>query len=82
MLSSRVERMVYGYDASVFRGTELLAVVLPETALQVAQLVRWCQQHHVPYVARGTGTGISGAAIPTHGGLVHCHGAHEPGAGD
>ena len=70
VLSSRAERLVYGYDASVFRGMELLAVVLPETAQQIARLVTWCQRHRVPYLARGTGTGISGAAIPTHGGLV------------
>lgn len=68
--ASRAERTVYGYDASVFRGAEVLAVVFPESTQQVAQLVRWCQRHTVPYVARGTGTGISGAAIPTHGGLV------------
>ena len=35
VLSSRAERTVYGYDASVFRGMELLAVVLPETAQQI-----------------------------------------------
>lgn len=70
VLSSRAERTVYGYDASVFRGSELLAVVFPETAQQIARLVIWCQQHRVPYLARGTGTGISGAAIPTHGGVV------------
>jgi glycolate oxidase len=70
VLSSRAERSVYGYDASVFRGAELLAVVLPETAQQVSRLVTWCQRHQVPYLPRGTGTGISGAAIPTHGGLI------------
>ena len=70
LLSSRAERTVYGYDASVFRGRELLAVVFPETTQHVACLVTWCQQQQVPYVARGTGTGISGAAIPTHGGVV------------
>lgn len=70
VLSSRAERTVYGYDASVFRGTELLAVVFPDTAQHVSRLVVWCQQHGVPYLARGTGTGISGAAIPTHGGVV------------
>ena len=70
VLSSRAERSVYGYDASVFRGAELLAVVLPETAQQISRLVTWCRRHQVPYLARGTGTGISGAAIPTHGGLV------------
>ena len=70
VLSSRAERTVYGYDASVFRGMELLAVVFPDTAQHIARLVTWCQHHHVPYLARGTGTGISGAAIPTHGGVV------------
>jgi glycolate oxidase len=70
VLSSRAERTVYGYDASVFRGSELLAVVFPETTQQISRLVTWCQQHRVPYLARGAGTGISGAAIPTHGGLV------------
>src|SRR5262245_56141694 len=44
VLSTRAERTVYSYDASVFRGTELLAVVLPETAQQIARLVIWCQR--------------------------------------
>jgi len=70
VVASRAERTVYGYDASVFRGQELLAVVFPDTARQIARLVTWCQQHRVPYLARGTGTGISGAAIPTQGGVV------------
>ena len=70
VVSSRAERTVYGYDASVFRGQELLAVVFPDTAQHIARLITWCQQHRVPYLARGTGTGISGAAIPTHGGVV------------
>ncbi|GIX48946.1 MAG: FAD-binding protein [Candidatus Tectimicrobiota bacterium] len=70
VLTSRAERAVYCYDASVFRGRDLLAVVFPETATQVSQIVRWCHQHRVPYIARGTGTAISGGAIPTHGGIV------------
>ena len=70
VLKTRAERAVYGYDASVFRGTELLAVVLPTTAEQISRLVVWCRDRSVPYVARGTGTGISGGAIPTHGGVV------------
>jgi len=70
VLSSRAERTVYGYDASVFRGSELLAVVFPDSAPHISRLVIWCQHHRVPYLARGTGTGISGAAIPTQGGVV------------
>ena len=70
VLSSRAERSVYTYDASVFRGRDLFGVVLPESAQQVSQLVQWCRQHGIPYIARGSGTAISGGSIPTHGGLM------------
>jgi glycolate oxidase len=70
VLASRAERAVYCYDASVFRGRDVLAVVLPQTAQQIAQIVVWCNQHNTSYIARGAGTAISGGAIPMHGGLV------------
>ena len=38
VLTSRADCAVYGYDASVFLGQEVLAVVFPETTLEVAQL--------------------------------------------
>ena len=77
VLSSRAERTVYGYDASVFRGTELLAVVLPETSQQISRLVTWCQRHQVPYLARGTGTGIrlNSSAVFTNGSAAYSNGA-------
>ncbi|MGQ4808345.1 putative FAD-linked oxidoreductase [Candidatus Entotheonellaceae bacterium PAL068K] len=68
--TSRAERTVYSYDASVFRGRDLLAVVFPDTAAQIARLVTWCNQHDMPYIARGAGTAISGGSIPTHGGIT------------
>jgi glycolate oxidase len=70
VLTSRAERTVYSYDASVFRGTHPLAVVFPDTAQQIAQLVAWCNQHRIPYIARGTGTAISGGSIPIHSGIT------------
>ena len=70
VLTSRAERTVYSYDASVFRGHDLLAVVFPDTAAQVSRLVTWCNQHGIPYIARGSGTAISGGLIPTHGGIT------------
>lgn len=70
VLTSRAERTVYCYDASVFRGRDVLAVVFPDNAGQIVQLVTWCRQHGVPYIARGTGTSISGGSIPTHGGIM------------
>ncbi len=70
VLTSRAERTVYSYDASVFRGRELLAVVFPDSAEEIARLVTWCNQHNIPYIARGAGTAISGGSISTHGGIM------------
>jgi glycolate oxidase len=39
-------------------------VVLPESAEQVAAVVRACAAAGVPFVARGSGTGLSGGALP------------------
>ncbi|GAB2493691.1 FAD-linked oxidase C-terminal domain-containing protein [Pseudoxanthomonas sangjuensis] len=46
------------------------AVALPRTREQVAAIVRACRAHRVPVVARGAGTGTTGAAVPTLGGVV------------
>ncbi len=45
-------------------------VVLPSTAAQVAEIVRSCHLHGVPFVARGAGTGLSGGALPVADGIV------------
>ena len=45
-------------------------VVLPKTAAEIAQLARLCTQHRVPLVVRGAGTGYTGGAVPTRGGIV------------
>jgi len=42
-----------------------LAVVRPGSTAEVAALLRLAEQHRVPVVARGSGTGLSGAAIPS-----------------
>src|SRR5919109_1372796 len=70
VLTSRADCATYGYDASVFQGEEIVAVALPESTTEVAQIIRLARQAKIPYLARGTGTGISGGAIPTQGGLV------------
>jgi glycolate oxidase len=47
-----------------------MAVVLPETSEQVAQVLRACQAMNVPVVARGAGTGLSGGAMPHSEGIT------------
>jgi glycolate oxidase len=45
-------------------------VVRPATAEQVADVVRLAAAEGVPVTARGSGTGLSGAAIPSAGGIL------------
>jgi glycolate oxidase len=45
-------------------------VVLPETTEQLAAVVRACAEHGVPFVARGSGTGLSGGALPRADGVL------------
>ncbi|WP_018655074.1 FAD-linked oxidase C-terminal domain-containing protein [Actinomadura flavalba] len=45
-------------------------VVLPESAEHVAAIVRACVEENVPYVARGSGTGLSGGALPRTDGVL------------
>jgi glycolate oxidase len=45
-------------------------VVLPETAEQIAAVVRICNEYGVPFVARGAGTGLSGGALPRTDGVL------------
>jgi D-lactate dehydrogenase len=47
-----------------------LGVALPSTREQVQAIVRACREHGVPLVGRGAGTGTTGAAVPTAGGIV------------
>src|SRR5919198_1456587 len=46
------------------------AVVLPGTAEEVQRVVRACHQAVVPWVARGSGTGLSGGALPIEEGIL------------
>ncbi|SNX27960.1 glycolate oxidase [Polynucleobacter meluiroseus] len=47
-----------------------LAVALPETEAQVTQILKICFDMQVPIVPRGSGTGLSGGAMPISQGLV------------
>jgi len=45
-------------------------VVLPQNAHQVQHCVRVCHELRVPFVARGSGTGLSGGALPHADGVL------------
>ncbi|HEY1025374.1 MAG TPA: FAD-linked oxidase C-terminal domain-containing protein [Sphingobacteriaceae bacterium] len=45
-------------------------VVKPQTTEQVSQLLKLCNEHVIPVTPRGGGTGLSGGALPVHGGVL------------
>jgi glycolate oxidase subunit GlcD len=45
-------------------------VVLPGSAEEVASVLEWCYSNDVALVARGGGTGLTGGAVATEGGVV------------
>ena len=47
-----------------------LGIALPTTIDQVQAIVRACRLHRVALVARGAGTGTTGAAVPLQGSIV------------
>jgi glycolate oxidase len=47
-----------------------LAVALPEDEAQVIAIIKICHQLEIPIVPRGSGTGLSGGAMPITNGLV------------
>ena len=45
-------------------------VVLPANTEEIAAIARLCNAERVPLVVRGAGTGYTGGAVPTRGGVV------------
>jgi D-lactate dehydrogenase (cytochrome) len=69
LLTHPVELIPYELDGSLGHGTPE-AVALPSSQEQVISVMRWASEHGVPLVARGAGTGLSGGAVATRGGLI------------
>jgi glycolate oxidase len=62
-------RTAYEFDASLAHGRPRV-VVLPESAEEVRRVVAVAREFDLPVVPRGAGTGLSGGAIPSEGGIV------------
>lgn len=69
MLTDPADCWPYGYDNSR-RQALPQAVVFASDADQIAALVRLCAGAGLPLVARGRGTGTTGATVPDRGGVV------------
>jgi D-lactate dehydrogenase (cytochrome) len=69
VLTDPIALLTYEGDASLDRGRPD-AVVFPQNTDEVAQIAAWAARHKVPLIARGAGTGLSGGAVPEHGGVI------------
>jgi glycolate oxidase len=54
---------------SAYRATPLVAV-LPSTEAEVVAVLKIARETHTPVVARGSGTGLSGGALPLANGIL------------
>ena len=54
---------LYGKDGSVLEGRPSI-VCLPVSTEEVQQIVDTCRRHERPFIARGSGTGLAGGAVP------------------
>ena len=70
LLQKRVELLPYESDALTAYRARPLVVVLPSSSEEVVAAVRACHEHEVPFVARGSGTSLSGGSLPVEGGVV------------
>ena len=61
----------YSYDATPFaKGVKPIAVVFPKNPYQVQELVKFAQKEEIPLFPRGSGSGLTGGAIPITKGIV------------
>lgn len=70
LLFRPAELLPYESDALTAYRARPLAVVLPETEEEVIETVRLCHRLGLPFVARGSGTSLSGGSLPVEGGVV------------
>jgi len=70
LISSPEELHTYECDGLTNFRVMPRAVLLPNSTEQVQAIVRVCHRERMPFVARGSGTGLSGGALPVENGIV------------
>jgi glycolate oxidase len=70
ILTNPAQLATYESDALTSFQVRPKAVVIPETQDEVIEIVRLCHQYRIPFVARGSGTSLSGGSLPVAEGIV------------
>lgn len=67
--SDKAHLIAYSYDATRER-FEPDAVLFPRHEQDVSDVLKYCNEHHIVLVPRGSGSGFTGGALPASGGIV------------
>jgi glycolate oxidase len=70
VITDRARLRTYECDGLAHYRVTPALVVIPPDAASLAAIVRACHEHGVPFVARGSGTGLSGGALPHAEGVL------------
>ena len=70
LLTAKSELIPYESDGLTAFKALPRAVVLPEQQSEVVDIVQLCHRYSVPFVARGSGTSLSGGSLPNTDGIV------------
>ncbi len=65
----KAHMIAYSYDATRTR-YEPDAVIFPRDEKDVSQILRYCNEQHIVITARGAGSGFTGGALPSNGGII------------
>src|SRR5713101_4285473 len=70
VLTSPSDLLVYECDGFTIEKNKPDIVVFPTSTQQIVQIVKLCNEHNVPFLARGAGTSLSGGCLPVGGGVM------------
>jgi glycolate oxidase len=70
VMTDDAQRAAYESDGLTAFHQRPLAIVVPEKQDEVIAVVRFCHAEKLPFVARGSGTSLSGGSVPCGGGIV------------
>lgn len=67
--SDKAHLIAYSYDATRER-FEPDAVLFPRSEQDISDILKYCNEHRIVLVPRGAGSGFTGGALPSNGGVV------------
>ncbi len=67
--SDKAHLIAYSYDATRTK-FEPDAVIFPRNEEDVSRILKYCNEHKIVIVPRGAGSGFTGGALPSNGGII------------